>query len=127
MGEKPPKTIEPGPEVAPTIEEVKEIIKKFIGSAEYKELWSPRYDEKGLYAWKILVETADGTTEYEYSRGGGKHPGGQGLQTAVYATFYDKDDFPTNESSTVAILTNGKWNTELIPIDPSIDYKNLLH
>ncbi len=125
MSEESPKKIESGPESFPTLEEVKEIIKKFIGLAEYKEFWTPRYDEKGLYAWKIFVETADGSTEYEYTRKG-PNPDGEGFKTAVFAAFYDKDDFPVS-GSTQAELIRGKWNTELTPIDPSIDYKNLLH
>ena len=114
MSEKPPKNPEIESEKVPTPEEIAAVFEKLTGSKEYTELQKLE-DERGIYLWEIKVETEDGYTEYEYNRAG-THPKGVGLQTAVYATYYDRGGNPISGSS-IAILINNKWNTELLDLD----------
>ena len=113
MAEDPPKNIEPGPETAPTLEEIAAVFEKLTGTKEYTQ--GPRLeDEKGIYRWEIRVETEDGYIEYEYNRTV-INPLGKVPKTVVFATYYDKDGMPIS-GSTVAQLINNTWNTQLIDL-----------
>ena len=128
MTEKPPENSEHGPEIVPTPEEITAVFEKLTGSKEYTGVRRLE-DEHGIYLWEISIATEDGHIEYEYNRDGpNPNPKSKGLQTAVYATFYDKAGGIIN-GYTIARLTNNIWATEneLPDIDPSIDYKNLSH
>ena len=115
MTEEPPKNPERGPEIVPTPEEIAMVFEKLTSSREYTEVQKLE-DERGMYLWEIRVETEDGYTEYEYNRAGpNPNPKSKGLQTAVYATFYDKDGMPISGSS-VAKLINGTWNINLLDL-----------
>jgi len=107
------KKLETGSENIPTPEEIATVFEELVGSKEYTE-GRKLEDELGVYLWEIRMETEDGHTEYEYNRAG-PNPKGKGLQTAIYATFYDNDGIPISGSS-VAKLINNKWNTELLDL-----------
>jgi hypothetical protein len=125
MTEGPLKKLELGVETVPTLKEVAAVFEKLTGSKDYTEMRKLE-DERGIYLWEISVETEDGHAEYEYNRAG-PNPKGKDLQTAVYATYYDRAGGIIN-GYTIARLTNNIWatGTELPDIDPSVDYKNLL-
>lgn len=110
----PPKNVDIHAEIVPTQEDVAAVFERLIGSRKFTETRNPKYDERGLYSWEVTTPTESGSTEFEYNRAG-PYPGGKYLQTAVYATFYDKEGMPTGGSS-VAKLISGEWNTELIDL-----------
>ena len=115
MSEALPTKLEIEREVAPTPEEIVSIFERLTGSKEYTVVRKLE-DERGIYLWEISIATEDGRTEYEYNRAGpNPNPKSKGLQTAVYATFYDNDDMPISGSS-VAKLMNGTWNTNLLDL-----------
>jgi hypothetical protein len=115
MTEGPPQTLDSGPEKNPTQEEIMAVLEKLTGSKEYTEVRRLE-DEHGIYLWEISITTEDGHTEYEYNRAGpNPNPKSKGLQTAVYATYYDKDGMPISGSS-VALLIGNVWNIDLLDL-----------
>ena len=110
-------------ETVPTAENISAVFETVVGSKEYAETRRLE-DERGVYLWEIRVETEDGYTGYEYNRAG-PNPKGKGLQTAVYATFYDKDGMPIS-GGTVARLVDNKWDTNLPDLDSHTDYSSKL-
>lgn len=113
MSEELPKNIELAAETISTPEEISTVFERLTGIREHTEVRKLE-DERGIYLWEISITTENGHTEYEYNRAG-PNPKGRGLQTAVYATYYDNDGIPISGSS-VAKLINNKWNTELFDL-----------
>ena len=116
---------EKNPERFPTAEEVKALIKEYVGSKNVIEKRGRiREYGDGLRLLEVVVEwdrPEGGTIEYTYQRKEAKNPDspeGSATITGIYVTFYDKDDYPYN-GYTLADYMKGEWvSTGLSPDVP---------
>ena len=98
---------EEAPEHIPSAEEVGEIFAQLLPGEAYTEVKRVE-DEQGLYRLDILIQGADGSTEYSYLRKGNNPMGGRRRETVVNVIFYDADGMPISGSA-VAKCDNGNW------------------